>query len=132
MAQMLSARLGIAALTGARKLTVDGTTATVERQTEDGYQVVTAATPAIVSVWDSMNTPRCPWLKGIMAAKRKPVETLSLSDLGIDAGSVGAAAATSTVIGAEPRPPRGAGQKITDEGSGGTELAAYLAAEKFV
>ncbi|ADD42040.1 electron transfer flavoprotein subunit beta/FixA family protein [Stackebrandtia nassauensis] len=132
MAQMLSQRLGIAALTGARKLTVDGGKITVERQTEDGYQVVSAAAPAIVSVWDSMNTPRYPSLKGIMAAKRKPVETLSLSDLDIDPATVGAGAATSTVVSAEPRPPRGAGQKITDEGSGGSSLAEFLASEKFV
>ena len=132
MAQMLSARLGIAALTGARKLTVDGSTITVERQTEDGYQVISAATPAIVSVWDSMNTPRYPSLKGIMAAKRKPIETLGLADLDIDPASVGANAATSAVVSAEPRPPRSAGQRVTDEGSGGVALAEYLAAEKFV
>lgn len=132
MAQMLGVRLGVAALTGARKLTVDGGKVTVERQTEDGYQVVSAATPAIVSVWDSMNTPRYPSLKGIMAAKRKPVETLSLSDLGIDPGTVGAAAATSAVVSAEPRPARGAGQRVTDEGDGGVALAEYLASQKFV
>lgn len=132
MAQMIAARLGIAALTGARKLTVDDGKVTVERQTEDGYQVINAATPAIVSVWDSMNTPRYPSLKGIMAAKRKPVETVSLSDLGIDPATVGAAAATSTVIAAEPRPPREAGRKVTDEGTGGTQLAEYLASQKFV
>ncbi|MGH8878693.1 MAG: electron transfer flavoprotein subunit beta/FixA family protein [Stackebrandtia sp.] len=132
MAQMLSARLGIAALTGARKLTVDGQSVTVERQTEDGYQVISASTPAIVSVWDSMNTPRYPSLKGIMAAKRKPIESLGLTELEIDPATVGAAAATSAVVSAEPRPPRSAGQRVTDEGSGGVALAEYLASEKFV
>ena len=75
MASMLSERLGVAGLTGARKLTVDGSTLTIERQLEDGYQVVEAQTPAIVSVWDTINEPRYPSFKGIMAAKKKPVET---------------------------------------------------------
>ena len=66
---MLAERLGIAALTGARRLTVEGGTLTAERQTEEGYEVVTAATPAIVSVWDTINEPRYPSFKGIMAAK---------------------------------------------------------------
>ena len=64
MPHMLSERLGIAALTGARKLTIDGGTATIERQTEDGYEVVTAALPAVVSVWDTINEPRYPSFKG--------------------------------------------------------------------
>ncbi|GAA4921079.1 electron transfer flavoprotein beta subunit [Stackebrandtia albiflava] len=132
MAQMLGARLGVAAMTGARKLTVDGQKLTVERQTEDGHETLTASTPAVVSVWDSMNTPRYPSLKGIMAAKRKPVTTLSLSDLGLAPDTVGAAGATSKVVQAEPRPPRSAGQRITDEGEGGVALAEYLASQKFV
>jgi electron transfer flavoprotein beta subunit len=132
MAAMLSERLGVAGLTGARKLTVDGSTLTIERQLEDGYQVVEAQTPAIVSVWDTINEPRYPSFKGIMAAKKKPVDTKSLSDLGIDAGEVGLAAATSKVVDAAPRPPRQAGEKITDEGDGGSKLVAYLAAEKIV
>ena len=77
MPHMLAERLGIAALTGARKLTVDGATLTIERQTEEGYEVVTASTPAIVSVWDTINEPRYPSFKGIMEAKKKPVQTLS-------------------------------------------------------
>ncbi|GAB3955308.1 hypothetical protein GCM10027614_64190 [Micromonospora vulcania] len=60
MPHMIAERLGVAALTGARKLTVDGGTLTVERQTEEGYEVVTAATPAVVSVWDTINEPRYP------------------------------------------------------------------------
>jgi electron transfer flavoprotein beta subunit len=132
MAQMLGARLGHAALTGARKLAVDGDKLTVQRQTEDGYEELAATTPAIVSVWDSMNTPRYPSLKGIMAAKRKPIKTLSLSDLGLGAEDVGSGAATSKVVSAEPRPPRSAGERVTDEGEGGIALARYLAAQKFV
>src|SRR3954451_22306974 len=86
MPHMLAERLGIAALTGARKLTVDGSTLTIERQTDEGYEVVTAQTPAVVSVWDTINEPRYPSFKGIMEAKKKPVRTVSLADLGIEAG----------------------------------------------
>src|SRR3954452_18103695 len=129
---MIAERLGIAALTGARKLTVDGTALTVERQTDEGYEVVTAATPAIVSVWDTINEPRYPSLKGIMAAKKKPIQTLSLADLGIATDEVGFAGATSKVVESAKRPPRQAGTKVTDEGDGGTKLVEFLAAEKFV
>jgi electron transfer flavoprotein beta subunit len=132
MPQMLAERLGIAALTGARKLTVDGTNLTVERQTEEGYEVVTASTPAVVSVWDTINEPRYPSFKGIMAAKKKPVQTLSLADLGIEPGEVGFAGATSAVVEHSKRPPRAGGQKVTDEGSGGVQLVEFLASEKFV
>ena len=132
MAQMVGARLGLPVLSGARKLAVADGQVTVERQTDDGYEELSAATPAVVSVWDSMNTPRYPSLKGIMAAKRKPVTTVSLSDLGIGAEEVGASAATSQVVEAAPRPPRGAGEKVVDEGEGGVALASFLATEKFV
>lgn len=132
MAHMLGARLGIATLSGARKLTIDGDRVVVERQTEDGYEELAATTPAVVSVWDSMNTPRYPSLKGIMAAKRKPIETKTLADLELAPSQVGAEAATSQVLSAQPRPPRSAGERITDEGEGGVALAQYLANEKFV
>lgn len=129
---MLAERMGLAALTGARKLTVDGTQLTIERQTEEGYEVVTAATPAIVSVWDTINEPRYPSFKGIMAAKKKPVETLSLSDLGVPAEQAGWAGARTTVVSHSKRPPRGAGVKVTDDGDGGTKLVEFLTSEKFV
>jgi electron transfer flavoprotein beta subunit len=129
---MLAERLGVAALTGARKLTVDGSTLTIERQTEEGYEVVTAATPAIVSVWDTINEPRYPSFKGIMAAKKKPVQTLSLADLGVAAEEVGFAGASSAVLEHSKRPARSAGVKITDEGTAGTQLVDFLVTEKFV
>ncbi|MFC7547503.1 electron transfer flavoprotein subunit beta/FixA family protein [Plantactinospora sp. GCM10030261] len=129
---MLAERLGIAALTGARKLTVEGGTLTAERQTEEGYEILSASTPAIVSVWDTINEPRYPSFKGIMAAKKKPVDTLSLAELDIPATEVGLAGATSEVVEHSKRPPRSGGQKVTDEGSGGVALVEFLAAEKFV
>jgi electron transfer flavoprotein beta subunit len=129
---MLAELLGVAALTGARKLTVDGSQLTVERQTDEGYEVVTAATPAVVSVWDTINEPRYPSFKGIMAAKKKPVQALTLGDLGISGDEVGFAGATSQVLEFTRRPVRTGGAKVVDEGNGGEQLVAYLATEKFV
>jgi len=132
MPQMLAERLGIAALTGARKLTVDGSSLTVERQTEDGVEVVTASTPAIVSVWDTINEPRYPSFKGIMQAKSKPLTVLSLADLGISPDEVGFAGASTSVVDANKRPPRQGGQRVEDSGEGGVALVEFLASEKFV
>jgi electron transfer flavoprotein beta subunit len=137
MPHMLAERLGVAALTGARKLTIEpsggtGSTLTIERQTEEGYEVVTASTPAVVSVWDTINEPRYPSFKGIMAAKKKPVQTLSLADLGVEASEVGFDGATSEVLEHSKRPARSGGQKVNDEGEGGVQLVAFLASEKFV
>jgi len=132
MPHMLAERLGVAALTGARRLTVQDGTLTIERQTEEGYEVVTAATPAVVSVWDTINEPRYPNFKGIMEAKKKPVSTLGLADLDLAADEVGFAGATSTVLAASNRQERQGGTKIIDEGDGGTKLVEFLASEKFV
>jgi electron transfer flavoprotein beta subunit len=132
MPHMLAERLGVAGLTGARKLTVDGDTLTIERQTDDGYELVTATTPAVVSVWDTINEPRYPSFKGIMAAKKKPVTVLSLAELGIEPAEVGVAGASSAVLEHRLRPARSAGQKVVDEGDGGVKLVEFLASEKFV
>lgn len=132
MPHMLSERLGIAALTGARKLTVDGSTLTIERQTEEGYEIVTAATPAVVSVWDTINEPRYPSFKGIMEAKKKKVQKLSLADLGVSGDEVGFAGASTAVLEHSKRPPRQAGTRVVDEGEGGVKLVEFLTAEKFV
>ena len=132
MPHMLGERLGLATLTGARKLTVDGSTVTIERQTEEGYEVVTGSTPAVVSVWDTINEPRYPSFKGIMEAKKKPVQTLSVADLGISADEVGFAGASTAVVEHSKRPPRQGGTRVTDEGEGGIKLVEFLASEKFV
>jgi electron transfer flavoprotein beta subunit len=132
MPHMLAERLGLVALTGARKLIVDGTALTIERQTDEGYEVVTAQTPAVVSVWDTINEPRYPSFKGIMEAKKKPVSTLALSDLGISAEEVGVRGATSEVVEHAKRRPRQGGNKVDDSGDGGVKLVEFLASEKFV
>jgi electron transfer flavoprotein beta subunit len=132
MAALLSERLGIPQLSGARKLTVDGSTARIERQTDGGYWQVEAPLPAIVSTWDTINEPRYPSFKGIMAAKKKPVQTLTLADLGVDVGTVGLAAATTEVLDFAGRPPKGEGVKVTDEGDGGQKFVDFLAGQKIV
>ncbi|MGY1749558.1 MULTISPECIES: electron transfer flavoprotein subunit beta/FixA family protein [unclassified Modestobacter] len=132
MPALLSERLGIPQLSGARKLTVEGTTARVERQTDGGYWELEAQLPAIVSTWDTINEPRYPSFKGIMAAKKKPVETLTLADLGIDPATVGLATATSAVVDFAGRPPKGEGVKVTDDGDGAEKLVGFLAEQKIV
>ena len=110
----------------------DMATVTIERETDDGISTVTAGLPAVVSVNEKIHEPRYPSFKGIMAAKKKPVTTLSLADAGIDPAEVGLANALSTVVEATPRPPRTAGQKIIDDGGGGVRIAEYLVAQKVV
>jgi electron transfer flavoprotein beta subunit len=132
MAALLAEKLGVPQLSGARKVTVDGSTVTIERQTEYGYDVVQGSTPAVVSVVEKINEPRYPSFKGIMAAKSKPVSTLGVAELGLDPASVGLANATSEVVDFTLRPPRQAGQVLRDEGDGGLKLAEFLAAQKFI
>jgi len=132
MPALLAERLGLPQLSGARKLTVEGSTAKVERQTDGGYWALEAPLPAIVSTWDTINEPRYPSFKGIMAAKKKPVQSLTLADLGIDPSTVGLAAATSKVLDFAGRPPKGEGVKVPDEGDGAEKLIGFLAAQKIV
>jgi electron transfer flavoprotein beta subunit len=94
--------------------------------------VVQASTPAVISVVEKINDPRYPSFKGIMAAKSKPVTTLSLADLGIAEGEVGLAASTTVVDSFEVAPPRAAGTVVKDEGSGGGAIAEYLASKKLI
>src|SRR5829696_3220646 len=132
MAAMLSEKLGLPQLSGARKVEVDGTTVTIERQTDTGFDRVQGSTPAVLSVVEKINEPRYPSFKGIMAAKKKPVTAMTVADLGLDPGSVGLAAATSEVVEQTPRPPRQAGQIVKDEGDGGAKIADFLAAQKLL
>lgn len=132
MGALLAERTGRPQLTGARKVTVEGGTVSIERITDNGYAVVQASTPAIVSVVEKINEPRYPSFKGIMAAKSKPLDTKSLGDLGLDAAGFGLASAPSQVVEFATKPPRQAGQVVKDEGDGGTKIAEFLAAQKFV
>jgi electron transfer flavoprotein beta subunit len=129
---MVAEVLGLPELTHARKVSIEGGTVTVERQTDDAITVLQAELPAVISVNEKINEPRYPSFKGIMAAKRKPLSTLSLADAGIERTEVGLANATSTVIESTPSPPRVAGQIVTDEGEGAAMLADYLIGQKLI
>ena len=129
---MVAEVLGLPELTHARKVTVAGGTVTVERETDDALTVLQADLPAVISVNEKVNDPRYPSFKGIMAAKKKPVSTLSLEDVGIEPSEVGLAGATSTVLKSAPRPPREAGQIVTDAGDGGIKIAQYLIGQKLI
>jgi electron transfer flavoprotein beta subunit len=137
---MLAERLGLPQVTFAGSLTVvaagagpgPGASVRIERDGDTSTEVIEARLPALVSVTDQINEPRYPSFKGIMAAKKKPVTTLSLADLGLTADQVGLAAAWTAVDEVVARPPRQAGQVIADEGDGGTRLVEFLAAAKLV
>ncbi|MGQ0573133.1 MAG: electron transfer flavoprotein subunit beta/FixA family protein [Pseudonocardia sp.] len=132
MAAMVGELLGYPALTHAREVTVGSGEVTVRRETDDGVTLLRAPLPAVVSVGEKINEPRYPSFKGIMAAKKKPVTTLTLADAGIDASEVGLGAALTTVTSAAPKPPKSAGEKIEDEGDGGAKIAAYLVGQKLI
>jgi electron transfer flavoprotein beta subunit len=132
LAAMLAERLGVPQVSLASKVEVDGSAITIHRQTDYGYDKVEASLPAVISVVEKINEPRYPSFKGIMAAKKKPVETLSLADAGIDPAEVGLGAAATEVISFAARPPREAGTIVKDEGDGGVKAAEFLAAQKFI
>ena len=132
MAAMLAERLGVPQVSLASKVEVDGTALRVQRQTDYGYDKVEATLPAVISVVEKINEPRYPSFKGIMAAKKKPVETLTLAGAGIDPAQVGLGAAVTEVVSFSKRPPREAGTIVKDEGDGGVKAAEFLAAQKFI
>ncbi|MBU3705606.1 MAG: electron transfer flavoprotein subunit beta/FixA family protein [Mycobacterium sp.] len=124
--------LGLPQLTHMRKITVEGGTISGERETDEGVFTVEASLPAVVSVNEKINEPRFPSFKGIMAAKKKEVATLTLDDIGVGADEVGLANAGSTVMTSTPKPPKTAGEKVSDEGEGGKKIAEYLVAQKIL
>ena len=101
-----------------------------KRQTEYGYDVIEAPLPAVVAVSDAINEPRYPSLKGIMGAKKKPQETVSLSDLGVDVGEAGEAGSRTEVYALGDPPARGNTVKIEDDGSGAEKILAFLQEKK--
>ncbi|SIS07139.1 electron transfer flavoprotein subunit beta/FixA family protein [Williamsia sterculiae] len=119
-------------LTHLRKLTVSGDELTGERETDDGIFHVEASLPAIVSVNEKINEPRFPSFKGIMAAKKKEVQVVSLADLGVEGDDDWLATTLSQVESFAPKPPKTAGEKVTDEGDGGDKVAEYLVGQKII
>ncbi len=129
----LAERMRLPMISQAASLELDGGKARSKRQTEYGYDVLEAPLPCVVAVSDAINEPRYPSLKGIMGAKKKPVDTVSLSDLGVDAGEVGEAGSRTEVLGTGDPPPRGETQRIDDEGGDSAEkILGYLRERKLV
>lgn len=118
--------LGVPQLTFAKKVEIAGGTVRVQRQTETGYDIVESPTPALVTVTAGVNEPRYPSFKGIVAAKSKPVEQLTIADLGVDAG------ATQSVTNTTEAPARAAGEKIEDDGTAAEKIAEYLERTKVI
>src|SRR2546427_8762798 len=132
VAAMLAERLGVPQVSFASKVETEGEAIRILRLADYGYDQVEASLPAVISVVEKINEPRYPSFKGIMAAKKKPVETLSLADAGIDPGQVGLGAAATEVVSFANRPPRQAGTIVKDDGDGGVNAADFLAAQKFI
>ncbi len=124
--------LGLPQLTHMRKIVIDGGSISGERETDEGLCTVEATLPAVVSVNEKINEPRFPSFKGIMAAKKKEVTTLTLAEIGVEADEVGLANAGSSVLSSTPKPPKTAGEKVADEGDGGAKIAEYLVAQKLI
>jgi electron transfer flavoprotein beta subunit len=104
----------------------------VKRQTEFGYDVIESPLPAVVAVSDAINEPRYPSLKGIMGAKKKPFDTLSLADIGVDAGDAGEPGSKTEVLGLSDPPSRGDARKIEDDGNAAQAILDFLAEKRLV
>jgi electron transfer flavoprotein beta subunit len=130
---MLAERLGLPQVTLASVIESQGDQVRIKRDGDTATEVVGATMPLVMSVTDQSGEARYPSFKGIMAAKKKPMETWSLSDLGVEADQVGLSVAWTQVEDTTERPPRTAGEIVKDEdGSGATALTEFLASKKFI
>jgi electron transfer flavoprotein beta subunit len=130
---MLAERLDLPQVTFGSVIEMQGKEVRIKRDGDTATEIIGGTAPLVLSVTDQSGEARYPSFKGIMAAKKKPVETWSLSDLGVDASQVGLSAAWSQVEDTAARPPRTQGEIVTDEdGSGATALAEFRASKKFI
>jgi electron transfer flavoprotein beta subunit len=127
---MLSERLELPQLSFAGEVNVSADQVSIKRVTDEGVDSMSSSMPVIVSVIEKINEPRYPSFKGIMAAKKKTIEVLSLADLGVNASEVGGAGSWSLVNDFNEQAARSAGVKVTDEGAGGTALSEFLAEKR--
>ncbi|TMG34166.1 MAG: electron transfer flavoprotein subunit beta/FixA family protein [Chloroflexi bacterium] len=128
---MVAELLGLPLLSFARKLTAEGKTAQIHRQTDEGYDIVEAPLPAVVTVTGGINEARYPSLRGIMQSKNKEVKALSLKDLGLE-GKAGKGALTQEVLTIAPAEARKAGEVVEDKGDGARRIADFLAGAKVI
>jgi electron transfer flavoprotein beta subunit len=126
---MIAELLGMPQVTFAKHIELKDSKLVVNRQTVAGYDVIEATLPVVLSVTAGVNEPRYPTFKGIMQAKSKPVDQLSVSDLGLSADDV---KATQEVAGVNPAPARGAGEKFEDDGTGAAKIADFLKEAKVI
>ena len=124
MPAMIAEHLGVAHLTGLSAIEISADAVAGSRPVDGGIQRVSAQLPAVASITEALPEARFPNFKGIMAAKKKPFETVSLAELGIDPDAAGVA--RSIMLSVAEKPPRAAGVKIVDEGDAGERLAAFL------
>ena len=130
---MLAERLDLPQVTLGSVIESQGKEFRIKRDGDTATEVIGATAPLVLSVTDQSGEACYPSFKGIMAAKKKPLETWSLADIGVDAGEVGLEQAWTKVEGTEARPPRTAGEIVTDEGGSGAEaLVGFLASKKFI
>ncbi len=130
---MLAERLGLPQVTLASVVETQGDQVRIKRDGDTSTEVIGATMPLVLSVTDQTGEARYPSFKGIMAAKKKPMETWSLADLGVDAEQVGLSVAWTEVEDTTERPPRTQGEIVKDEdGSGAPALAGFLASKKFI
>jgi electron transfer flavoprotein beta subunit len=125
-------RLGLPLLSALSKVDIDGGSLTVHRETDQGYVKYTCPTPAVLSVVKGINEPRYPSMKGIMGAKKKPLDTRDAASLGLDLAHVGLAGAKTRVLSARAPEPRKAGVKVEDDGTGAQKIVEFLASAKLV
>ena len=124
--------LGLPFLSSLSKLESDATSLKVHRETDLGYVAYECPLPAVVSVAKGINEPRYPTMKGILGAKKKPLEVSSAAALGLDLSKIGLSGAKTKVLAGRVAPPRAAGVKIEDDGTSAQKIADFLAAEKLL
>jgi electron transfer flavoprotein beta subunit len=125
-------RLRLPVISQAASLELSDGKAKVKRQTEYGYDVIEAPLPCVVAVSDAINEPRYPSLKGIMGAKKKPQDSVALSELGLEPGEVGDDGSKTEVYAVGEPPVRGESRRIEDNGDAAQAILDYLAEKKLV
>jgi electron transfer flavoprotein beta subunit len=126
--QMIAALLDVPMLTFAKSIDISNGVAKINRQTEKGYDVVEAPLPLVLTVTAGVNEPRYPSFKGIVEAKKKPVEQLTIGDLGVSLDGP----ASQSVEAINDAPQRGAGEVVEDDGTGAAKIADFLAQAKVI
>lgn len=130
--EQIAALLDLPSVTAAKTVVVDGSTLKVNRQTDAGYDEVTAPMPAVISVTAGVVEPRYPSFKGIMAAKSKPVEEKSVTDLGMSADQVGWEGSGQEIVSVEEAEQREAGEVIEDDGEAHLRIVQFLEEMKVI